>query len=343
MILKGGRSRRLTPSIGQWKVGAGETNGYQTMKLPRGVALKHGRYYARRNKRWIPLSRADEGERALAKAIAELSPDTAPRTIGELLIEYRREGTKELSAVTRKEYERMIDGELTVVFGRMRLEALTTSIVAQHLERGKREKRAVAVNRERAVLSAAYEFGLRRGFVQSNPCRGVKRNTERPRSRYVTHAELRRLIVGSPVQFRDLIWVAYLTGMRLTDLRQLRRDALNEKGVEVTESKTGKRKLYEWTPLLRAVVRRALRRADSLAIKRKRPASPWVLTNRFGQQWSQAAVSSEIGRQVPGFRFRDLRRKAASDADHNVLGHSGQMLRRYVDRERLKPLTLVRH
>ena len=133
------------------------------MKLPRGVALKHGRYYARRKKRWIPLSRADEGERALAKAIAELTPDTAPRTIGELLIEYRREGMKELAAVTRKEYERMVDGELTTVFGRMRLEALTTSLVAQHLERGKRDKRAVAVNRERAVLSAAYEFGMRCG------------------------------------------------------------------------------------------------------------------------------------------------------------------------------------
>lgn len=313
------------------------------MKPPRGVVLKHGRFYVIRKKRWIPLSRADDGERALAKALAELAPDTAPRTIGELLIAYRREGTRELSAITRKEYERMIDGELATAFGKMRIEALTTSIVAQHLERGKREKRAIAVNRERAVLSAAYEFGLRRGFVESNPCRGVRRNTERPRSRYVTHAELKHLIVCSPVQFRDLVWIAYLTGLRLTDCRQLRREAMAEAGLEVTESKTGKRRLYEWTPLLRAVVRRAIRRADSLAVRRKRQPSPWVLTNRFGRQWSQAAVSSEMGRQAPGFRFRDLRPKAASDADHNVLGHSGQMLTRYVRRERLQPVRLVRH
>lgn len=312
------------------------------MTLPRGVALKHGRYYARRRKRWIPLTRESEGERALAKALAELVTDTAPRTIGELLNEYRREGMAELAAQTRKEYVRMIDSELSPVFGAMRLEALTASLVAQHLERGKRQGRAVAANRERAVLSSAYEFGLRRGHVHSNPCRGVRRNTERPRARYVTNAELRKL-VRAPVQFRDLVWCAYLTGMRLTDLIGLRREALTEAGIEVTESKTGKRRLYAWTPLLRRVTERATRRADRIAILRKRPAAPWVLTNRFGRKWSQWAVSSEMRRQAPGFRFRDLRPKAASDADHNVLGHSGQMLTRYVRRERLTPVSVARH
>ncbi len=343
MIRKDGRSRRLTRSIGQWKVGAGGQNGNQTMKPPRGVVLKHGRYYVVRKKRWIPLSRADEGERALAKAIAELTTDTAPRTIGELLIEYRREGMKELAVATRREYERMVDGELATVFGKMRIDALTTSLVAQHLERGKRESRAIAVNRERAVLSAAYEFGLRRGFVQANPCRGVRRNTERPRARYVTNAELRRLIVRSPVQFRDLIWCAYLTGMRLTDLVGMRRESLTAEGIEVTESKTGKRRLHEWTPLLRLVTARAMRRADALAIRRRRPVAPWVLTNRLGQRWTQWAVSSEMGRQAPGFKFRDIRPKAASDHPENILGHTGQMLTRYVRRERLPTLRLVRH
>ena len=120
----------------------------------------------------------------------------------------------------------------------------------------------------------------------------------------------------------------FLTGLRLTDLMALRVTDLTAEGILVTESKTGKRRLIEWSDRLRYFVERAA----------KRSGGSYVLTNSRKEAWKLWAVQSAWKRLNPGFRFRDLRPKAASDADHNVLGHRGQMLGVYVRRERLKPV-----
>lgn len=79
-------------------------------------------------------------------------------------------------------------------FGQMRIASLTTADVAKYLEKRKRQGRAHGGNRERAVLSAAFEFDLRNGCATVNPCRGVRRNKEKPRKRYVTTPELQAAI-----------------------------------------------------------------------------------------------------------------------------------------------------
>lgn len=311
------------------------------MKLPRGIELSHGRYYKRVAGKRVPLSREIDGPGALADALAALPSERAPLFIADLLLTYRNEGMTELAEETQAGYRRIIDRGLIPVFGRMRIDALTSSQTAQFLEHGKRSGRAVAANRERAVLSSAYEFGMRRGIAASNPCRGVRRNKERPRSRYVTYQELRRLIVRSPVQFRDFVWTGALTGMRSTDLCKLRRENLTPEGISIIESKTRKRTLHPISPLLQCVLNRAMDRADILAAKRGLKPGPWVLTNRFGQRWRKWAVSSEMGRQKPGFRFRDIRAKAETDAP-GTLGHHGAMLARYTRRETLPTLRSIR-
>lgn len=266
--------------------------------------------------------------RALNSALSLLDQPSKPRTIEDLLQAYKRDGIEHLSPVTRKHYTMLIDTVLIPVFGGGRIGALTPAMIAQYLQKGVENGRAVAANRERSVLGSAYNYAMRRGLAEANPTLGVRRNTERPARRYVTDKEFRMLVLRAPAPFRLLVWTAYLTGMRLTDLVLLSRNQVTKQGLEVTESKTGKRRLYTWTPLLRCVIDRALARSRC----------DRVLTNRFGKPWGQWAVSSQMRRQAPGFRFRDLRPKAASDAEHNVLGHSGQMLTRYVRRETLRPV-----
>jgi integrase len=293
-----------------------------------GIHQKHGRWYLVRQNRWIALSRVEAGDRALREALALVEAPATPKTVGELLAAYLQQGTGELAPVTVKEYQRIVASRLLHHFGHMPIGAVNASHIAQYLERRKLDGAGYLGNRERAVLSSAYEFGLRRGFCTANPCRGIRRNTERPRQRYVDDKEFLAAFDQAPVAVQDLMAVGFLTGLRLTDLMALRVTDLTADGILVTESKTGKRRLIEWSDRLRYFVERAV----------KRSGGSYVLTNSRKEAWKLWAVQSAWKRLNPGFRFRDLRPKAASDADHNVLGHRGQMLGVYVRRERLRPV-----
>jgi hypothetical protein len=131
----------------------------------------------------------------------------------------------------------------------------------------------------------------------------------------------------------------------------MRRDDLTPEGIVIVEGKTefstGKTRLVAWSDALRYFVRRALERQEAIAGKgadpRKhrqvRPASEYVLTNRFNEPWTESALQSALKR-IPraGWHFHDLRGKAASDAGHNILGHGQQMLNVYVRHQRVAAL-----
>lgn len=301
--------------------------------IPKGVILKHGRYYLRRRQGvrtlWIGLSRQEEGPGALQRALSELASAGVPRTVRDLVLAYLADDTLDLSPVTRAEYVRCSHASLLPALGRLQIDAVRPSMVATYLEQGRRKGRAVAANRDRAVLSSAFEWGLRNGHCESNPCRGVRRNRERPSRTYVTDAQYLDAYRRAPTCVRNLMHVGYLTGLRLSDLTRLKRSWITESGIELDESKTGKRRLIEWSRFLRAAVERAHDYAGG---------SAYVLVGSRGQPWSPWAVQSAWKRLNPGFTFRSIRAKAATDAKHNVLGHGGQMLQRYVRRERLQPV-----
>jgi len=144
----------------------------------------------------------------------------------------------------------------------------------------------------------------RNGLVEVNPCRRVRRNQERPRSRYVSDTEFRAAFEATGEAFQDLLAVALLTGLRQGDLRTMRRDQVSKEGLTVTESKTGRVRLIEWSDALRFFVTRAMSRA---------PESPYVLTNARGQPWGMWAVQSAMRRLGVDWRFHDIRAKAESD------------------------------
>jgi integrase len=252
----------------------------------------------------------------------------------------------EITATTRREYERIADGRLAHHFGGMAISSVTSAHVAMYLEKRKRDGHPHMGNRERAVLSAAYEFAMRQGWANGNPCRGVRRNTERPRRRYVSDGEFLEAFEAAPEPLQDVLAVALLTGLRQGDIRALSRDSVTEDGLRVTESKTGKRKVIQWTDALKFFVRRSLARSEALAARpadprkhrRQRSVSSFVLTNRFGEPWTMAGLQTAFKRLCTNWHFHDLRAKAASDAEHNILGHGAGMLGVYVRHQKVKAL-----
>ncbi len=318
-------------------------------KIPKGVTIKSGRYYRIVKNRWVGLTRVDEGLRALRSALLEVPIERDPVTVGELLPRYLAEA--DITERTREEYQRICESRLVHHFGRMPINSLTQVHVAKYREKRKLDGAPVMGNRECAVLSGAYQFALRRGWAQFNPCHGVRRNKERPRRRYVTDAEFLAAFEAAPERMQDVLAIGLLTGAREGDLRKMRRDDLKPEGIVIVEGKTefstGKTRLVAWSDALRFFVRRALERQEQVAGKeadpRKhrqvRPVSDHVLTNRFNEPWTESALQSALKR-LPrdGWHFHDLRGKAASDAGHNILGHGAQMLNVYVRHQRVAAL-----
>ncbi|MGH9809348.1 MAG: site-specific integrase, partial [Terriglobia bacterium] len=131
---------------------------------------------------------------------------------------YRAAGMDQLRESTRKRYLLYLP-RLAHHFGKLPVGALKSSQVAVFLEtRRKRGRGATSANREFACLSSIHNFGMRQGWLELNPCLGVRRNPEKPRKRYVTDAEFLAAFHASPEPFQDLISVAYLSGARQTDV-----------------------------------------------------------------------------------------------------------------------------
>jgi integrase len=312
--------------------------------IPKGVYPKNGRYYRVVKNKWIALTRVDEGLIALRRALRDTPTSRPPATVGELLAAYLPQA--EIGAGTRQEYERIADGRLAHHFGGMLIPNLTPAHVAQYLEKRKRDGHPFMGNRERAVLSSAYEFAMRQGWANGNPCRGVRRNKERPRSRYVTDAEFLEAFEAAPEPLQDAMALGLLTGARQGELRALRWQDVREKEIHIHESKTSKVRVVERTDAVNFFIERAKARqtriaerpADPRKHRQARSVSEFVLTNKFGLPWSLAGLQTAFKRLGVDWHFHDLRAKSQSDAKHNILGHGAGMLRVYARRNRVGAL-----
>lgn len=293
-----------------------------------GVFEKDGRYYKVVRNKWVPLSRIDEGENALYRALYELDP-ARPGTIGEMINVYRAAGMDHLKPATQARYSLVLK-RLDHHFGKIRIGALRPSQVAVFLEkRRKRGRGAIAANREMAVLSSVHDFGMRQGWLEANPCRGMRRNQEKPRRRIVTDAEFLEAFEASPEPFQDLIAGAYLSGARQGDIISWRRaEHLRPEGIVFVQSKTGKPQSIGWSDALRFFVRRSMARF---------PDAEHVFTNKFGQPWGVWAINSQMRRLGVTWAFRDLRAKAETDRP-GTLGHGAAMQAVYLKMIRTRPV-----
>lgn len=297
------------------------------MPLPPGVTPKHGRYYLIRRNKWLPLTRIEDGEVALLEAYYELT-HADPHNMAGVLLAFVKSGMTKLAAPTQKDYRRIVVTRLVPFCGHMPRNSLKASHVAQYLDQREMEGAAVAGNRERACLSSACNYGMRKGWLDYNPCHGVRRNRETPSKVYVGHEALTSAIDRAIEPLQDLLAVAYLTGIRQTDLMLMTPAAIQNGRLRFIESKTGKPADYEITPTLRGFIERAKARGGET-----------LFTSSRGLPWSQWGLQSALRRLKPGFQFRQLRAKAQTDApERNVIGHTGQMRAVYNRGDKRRPV-----
>jgi integrase len=290
------------------------------MNLPHTRVLGPSLYYYRKvngKQVQVRLGRLDEGEVVLRARYLELkSPE--PRSLADLLLAWQRDPEHKLQPRTRAEYNRQIEAKLIPVFGSIQIRDLAPGHVAKYLE----ARSNVSGNREVACLSTVLEWGIRKGYAESNPCRQVRRNKEAPRTRYISNLELGQALRGATPEFRDLLLAAYFTGFRQADLLSLRWSQVNKRELRLEEGKTRRRVVMSLSGPLSEVLRRARRRTDGEV----------VFTNTDGNPWRIWAVQSAMRRLGVEWTFHDLRAKAESD-HKSGLG----LLSRYKRARRLQP------
>lgn len=272
---------------------------------------KHGAYYyvatVDGKRVWTRLG-TDYGQALREWATLEGRADRPVNSVAAALGRYLEDAKGVLRDSTLASYAYSAK-PLIAVFGAMPLGAVERSHVYEYVRR----RGNVSANRERALLSAMYTWAINSGLHKgANPAAGLRyRNKEKPRKRYVTDAELAKLIEAAPIRWKPLLRFAYLTGQREGDLIRLKLTDASEEGIRVDTSKTGKMILIEWSDEVRALWKEAQGDrigAQPLFIARGRKA---YTPSGFRATWRKIKLRAG----VPDVTFHDLRRKAGSDVE----------------------------
>jgi integrase len=166
---------------------------------------------------------------------------------------YEREVLPTKAAKTQTDQRNQIK-QLAAVFGKMEPGQIKPVHIAGFLDA---HPSPYSANRCIALLSHVYTKALRWGLAESNPCRGVERNPEKPSGRLVTEEEFWRAWEIAPPHVQLLMELALVTGQRLGDLVRIKWADVRDDGVYFKQAKTGKRLVVGYSPSLRSVLARA--------------------------------------------------------------------------------------
>ncbi len=307
-----------------------------------------GYYYNGRDdqgrRKEIPLgTELNEAKRRWAELECKpASPETG--LMRHVLDRYEREVVPTKAPRTQKDNTEAIR-QLRKLFNDAPVEAITPQLVARYRDARSAKVRA---NREIALLSHIYNMAREWGYTaKENPCRGVRKNKERPRDFYADKAVWDAVYQQAGEELQDAMDVAYLTGQRPADVMKMMETDIRDGALEVRQGKTNKRLRIlldkedgTRTELGKAIDRikarpRKIRSLYLVATAAGGPLNRWTLRIRFDTARTEAArVAEESGTpegatlaaRIRQFQFRDIRPKAASETtlEHarKLLGHT---------------------
>lgn len=215
----------------------------------------------------------------------------------------------------------------------------------------------VRANREIAMLSAVFNLAREWGLTTAeNPCRGVRKNKETPRSYYAEDDVWHAVYAAACDDLRAAMDLAYLTGQRPADVRKMRRSDVVNDEVKVRQNKTGQILRIRLTvsgqrtrlgECIDHLVARSLpcKSGHLICTTKGDPLSEKMLRDRYDNARSKAAgkakieVDEGLAERIRSFQFRDIRPKAGSEIEtlqgaSELLGHTNQAITKRVYRRK---------
>lgn len=296
--------------------------------LPKNCVLSKGwHFYVSRDKstgarKWVKLGKVGAlGSRHLSAdsaTVLERILAGGKGGLNEIFERYAVEILPKKAPKTASEQGRQLE-QLKKVFGDMEPAEVMRLHVARYLDM-RAGKAPVAGNREVALLSDVFAVAIRWGLCEINPCTGVRRNKERPRTRAIGDAEFKAFRATVAPAIQNAMDLALLTGQRLGDVLAMRWSNCTEQGIEVRQGKTGKALVVRWSAELVEVVDRCKTAMKARAVTPIDPPLVGIVRSAFDTAWQRAQVAwGESGKAR--FTFHDLR--AMSNDRHETGDHLG--------------------
>ena len=297
---------------------------------------------------------AEQARRSAAEAIDRIkrgrhplppAPEPKP-TVAVVAERYMRDHVAaRCRASSAAVYRRALDKHILPALGELPVGAVGREHVTElhYAMRGAPHAANMALKIVGKMLSLALDWGLRE--AGPNPCRAVRPYRTRPRERFLTDAEYRRL--GRALELLEArgrvsrhaaaaIRLLVLTGCRRNEVLELRWDDVDRAAGELRlrDGKTGAR-MVPLTPAVLGVLENIPRLPDN----------PWVIVGRkpgarlvnVSDPW--ALVLAEAG--VDGVRIHDLRHSWASRA--LALGESLSMIGKLLGHSRIETTARYAH
>jgi integrase len=249
-----------------------------------------------------------------ADPVGEQEESRAAPTVAHLCERFERDYLPRKRPTTQRVYQYQIAADILPVFGRSKVATITHAEVDRwHHKLSARAP--IYANRTLAVLSKMFSLAIRWGWRLDNPCKGVERNEERKRHRYLTGSELARLsaaLAELPDQCAaNAVRLLLLTGARRGELLAARWADLDlANGVWSKPASTTKSKAMHRVPLSSAALR--------LLAEMRREAgdeATWLFPARGGghrPHINEAWIRLRKAAKLPDVHLHDLRHTYAS-------------------------------
>jgi integrase len=256
--------------------------------------------------------------------LAEVEAEREAPTVAELIERFEAEHLPRKRPGTARDYRRMLDNHVRPHFGQHAKVADVTFADVDALHRKISKTGATyAANRCVAIASKMFSLAVRWGMRGDNPCKGVERNTEHGRRRYLSGDEMGRLVAALALhpdrQAADAVRLLLLTGARRGEVLGARwADVDLGTGIWSKPPSSTKQKEHHQTVLsapTRALLSRI--REERAAQNPKRPLGEFVFPSASSAtghlveiKKSWAALCRAAG--IAGLRLHDLRHSFAS-------------------------------
>ncbi len=220
---------------------------------------------------------------------------------------------------------------LVKCFGKLLLDAITTSGVESFKLERSEEVSPAGTNRDLAALRSMLNYATRKGLINRNPVQGVKLLSEPPgRMRIVSQEEQRKYLAKASQPLRDVATMILETGMRPEEVFTIRKENVHlaQGYVFVPTGKTRfARRNIPLTDAAKAVFKRRVKATQSPFVfpSRYDPSKPLTTMKKAHEK---ALKEAKI---KPRFRVYDLRhtfgsRSAMAGVDlptlKELMGHS---------------------
>lgn len=221
-------------------------------------------------------------------------------------------------------------------FGRL-VRITDADIVAYQQLRMAKGRTGATINRDLNYCNAAYNRALRKKLVKENPFVGFDKFKEEPRTRYLTEAEMAKLLGQCEDLMRDVVLTAILTGLRKQSILRLHADQIDfeQSCIHITgeDLKNGKSISVPIPPNLSDILREKVKASRSgYVFENPETGKPFTDMKRAWRKAVKAAGLKDL-------RFHDLRHTFATYALLNsrdlrtvqeLLGHKDmRMTQRY--------------